>query len=336
MKNRSRAVLPLRPFPLRLITLLLLPLLLWMAGCSGGKEESPAKPVLRVAEQYGLAYAPLALMRRTGVLEEALPGYRIEWVRLQNTAAIREAVLADQVDMGFMGIPPFLIGRDRGMEWKIFTALSEAPLGLVTWRSDLERLEDIGSGDRIALPQPGSIQHILLTMAARDRLGRADYYDNQLITLSHPDGMQALLARKEVAAHFTSPPYLMRELEEEDTRLLLTGREAMGGPFTFIVGAVTESFAAENPAALTGFRQALVATCRAMKAEPAEYAAILAEEYGLPAAELERYLKREDALFAPPLKGLDRFIAFMTEQGYLKKTLPPREVLLEGSGGAQL
>ncbi len=51
---------------------------------------------------------------------------------------------------------------------------------------------DFSPDDRIALPQPGSIQHILLSMAAEKQLGKHDVFDNQLVTMKHPDGMTAL------------------------------------------------------------------------------------------------------------------------------------------------
>ena len=72
-------------------------------SCSGEKTVT-------IAEQYGLAYAPLQIMRSREFYEKLEPGIEIKWVKLGNTAAIREAVLAGEVDLGFMGLPHFLIG----------------------------------------------------------------------------------------------------------------------------------------------------------------------------------------------------------------------------------
>ena len=145
----------------------IIPLLITAAAlafsCSGAKE-------ITIAEQYGLAYAPLQIMKAKSYFEQLEPDADIEWVRLGNTAAIREAVLAGEVDAGFMGIPPFLIGADNGMKWHLVAGLSVCPLGLVAARG--EDLSDIAPGTRIALPQPGSIQHILLSMAARTGVRR--------------------------------------------------------------------------------------------------------------------------------------------------------------------
>ena len=106
---------------------------------------------ITIAEQYGLAYAPVQIMKDKKILEENLVGMKIRWKRLANTAAIREAVLAGEVDIGFMAIPPFLIGKDKGMDWKIISGLSMSPLGLMTYKEDLEKAWQI-SAKTTALP----------------------------------------------------------------------------------------------------------------------------------------------------------------------------------------
>lgn len=45
------------------------------------------------------------------------------------------------------------------------------PLGLQTNAENIKSLKDIKPTDRIALPAPGSIQHILLAMAAEKNWG---------------------------------------------------------------------------------------------------------------------------------------------------------------------
>ncbi len=289
---------------------------------------------ITVAEQYGLAYAPLQILRRRGLPDSTSHadstggGLNISWVRLENTAAIREAILSGRIDVGFMGIPPFLIGRDRGMKWRIGLGLSTAPLGLVTWREDIRELSDFAAGDKIALPQPGSIQHILLSMACERDLGRADALDSQLVTMRHPDGMQALLSRRDIAAHFTSPPYLMEELEAEDTRLLLDGRQAMGGEFTFIVGAFTDEFIESEAEAAEAFIEAVHAASLWIEEHPGEAAVILAEEYGMKAEKILDYLNHDGLVFGAEVEGVDEFIRFMRRHGYLESDFSAEEVML--------
>jgi len=301
---------------MRFLTVLSL-ILIVFSSCSNNKSGDLS---VTIAEQYGLAYAPLQIVKEKRFIEDQLPGIKVNWVRLENTAAIREAVLGGKVDIGFMGIPPFLIGWDKGMEWKIFTGLSRARIGLVTWREDINSLDDFESSDRIALPQPGSIQHILLSMAAEKYLGRSDIFDNQLVTMKHPDGMNALLSRRDVAAHFTSPPYIMMELSEPDMKLVLEGREAMGGDFTFIAGMVTDKFSTKHPDILSTVSSAIARAGGVIRDKPEEAVAILKKEYSIPDATLLSYLTEGGLVYSDDVEGLDKFIEFMKAEGYIERT----------------
>jgi sulfonate transport system substrate-binding protein len=283
-------------------------------------ENKPANESVTIAIQYGLAYAPLKILKEKKFIEEKIPGIKVNWIRLENTAAIREAILGGSVDIGFMGIPPFLIGWDKGMEWKIFTGLSKAEIGLVTWRENINTLADFGPKDRIALPQPGSIQHILLSMAAEKQLGKSDIFDNQLLTMKHPDGMNALLSRRDVAAHFTSPPYIIMELTEPDMKMILHGREAMGGEFTFIVGTVTDSFSNKHLDILNAVNFSIIQASKLIKESVEEAVEILKGEYYISDDLLISYLGDEALEFTNEVHGLSEFIGFMKRKGYIKRT----------------
>ena len=75
-------------------------LLLALAGCAQKKPQT-----ITIAEQYGTAYAPIAVMRELDLLKEELPSsVNVEWVKLANTAAIREAMLAGKAHIACMAI----------------------------------------------------------------------------------------------------------------------------------------------------------------------------------------------------------------------------------------
>jgi len=285
--------------------------------CSCFQER---KATLRIAEQYGLAYAPLQIMKEKKLIEKIYPEARVEWKKLANTAAIREAVLSGGLDAGFMGIPPFLIARDRGMKWKIATGLSQAPLGLVVPAGRYNSLADFPRNKKIALPQPGSIQHILLTMACAGERGKASALDGSLIAMKHPDGMNALLSGA-VEGHFTSPPYLFHETDDPEFELLLSGEEAMGEPFTFIVGVVTEDFQEKNPVLYRHFLQAVEQAILFIKENPEETAALIGNAYSLDTGKVKDFLYRPGMVFETEVRGLERFIQFMNREGYLEKLI---------------
>lgn len=303
-------------------TLVLIALVL--TGCQGTPAE---EKTLIIAEQYGLAYAPLTVMQAKNFVEEIDPDLTIEWAKAGNTTAIREMMLAGKVDVGFMGIPPFLIARDKGMEWDIFMGLSQAPVGLVSSNPEIQSLADIQARDRIALPQPGSIQHILLAIAAEREFGDAARFDQQLVTMKHPDGMSAMLAGQELQLHFTSPPFIFMELDEPKTHLVLGGTEAMGGPFTFIIGAAPTRVQTEKADSLAVLKQALQKAMAFMREEPEETIEILAQSYQLEPEVLKGYLENPELNYTDQVEGLDTFIDFMVRNGYLENEISADELV---------
>ena len=294
--------------------ILLLALGFLFTGCPGKNTKTDT---VVIAEQFGLAYAPLQVLKTRKDLAEAPEGVKVEWVRTGNAAVIREAMAADRMDIGFMGIPPFLIGAQGGMEWKIICGLSRSPLGLVTTRKSVATLADFTSRDRIALPQPGSIQHILLAMQADRELGDPSALDSLLVTMSHPDGMNALLSGSEITAHFTSPPFLMAELSTPGCSLVLSGEEAFGGPFTFIIGVVNGSSLKTKGEFLHFLLSKLDNACRFLEEKPAEAAALLADVYDMPEEELLQLLNAEGMAYTTDVTGLEKFGGFMHRAGYL-------------------
>ncbi|MFW6281791.1 MAG: ABC transporter substrate-binding protein [bacterium] len=270
----------------RLILLILIffNIIIFLSACAGNEDNS-----ITIAEQYGLAYAPVQIMKDNKILEKHLgDDVKIRWKKLANTAAIREAMLAGEVDIGFIAIPPFLIGREKGMEWKIITGISMSPLGLMTYKKNIQNLADIGENDLIALPQPGSIQHILLAMAADKEFGDPTRFDDQLITMSHPDGMNALLSKREIAAHFTSPPYLFMESETKGIHQIISGKEAIGSEFTFIVGVCTEDFRNNNRQKYHSFIKSIRQSIDFVNNKQEDAVSILSNNYDLSREEIEK------------------------------------------------
>lgn len=304
--------------------ILVITMCLACVSCHNRTGEDDKKIV--IAQQFGLAYAPLQIMQAKGYLEEALPEYEIEWVKLGNTAAIREAILAESLDVGFLGIPPFLIGYENGMEWGIFTGLSSAPLGLVSSDQNIKTLEDIKASDRIALPQPGSIQHILLSMAAERTFGASDYFDQQLITMKHPDGMNALMSGREVTLHFTSPPFLYEELQADSLSLVIDGDTCFGGDFTFIVGMTTREFR-ENDLTYQALKEAVESSINFMETSPEESIAILQNYYDYDREKLKDYVYGNGIKYSTEVKGLEGFIDFMQNNGILENSIELEEIL---------
>lgn len=301
----------------KIIGILCMVVLVLLQGCSLQKNNNSAKEI-RIAEQYGIAYAPVQIMKHKGLMEKHVPGVTVIWEQMSNTTEIREAMVADRLDVGFMAIPPFLIGWDKGMDWKIATGLSSVPSGLVA-REKIETIADLDENSRIAVPQPGSVQHILLAMACKEAFNDPERLDNQLVTLSHPDGMNALLSGTEITAHFTSTPYLEKEIEADGFHLILDGEKVFGQKFSFIVGVATRTLHDDNPALYEGFLKAVDEAIEFINNHPEEAAAILTEYYEIDEEEILAYLTADSSEYSTVVKGTEKFSSFMAETKYLSR-----------------
>lgn len=308
-------------------------LLLTLSGC--GTKEGKAEKLI-IADQFGLAYAPLEIMKSMDFLEKELTernlgSVEVEWKRMGNTAAIREAMLAGDLDIGFAAIPPFLIGKDSGMDWRIISGLSESPVALITSDSRLKTMNDLTKDHRIILPQPGSIQHILLSMLAEKQLGDARAFDDRLLAMSHPDGVTALLSGQGQQLHFTAPPYMQEELAQDVFRILADGEDAFGGPFTFIVGICPERVFVRTDV-YNAFKDALASSILYMEENPKESIDILMEAYEYDEESLKIYLAQEQMRYTTEVRGIETFADFMTRSGFLKTEPKRDELYWEQSG----
>lgn len=314
------------------LTLLLLSVIIITTSCAANTQNE----TLIIADQFGLAYAPIEIMKAKDFLRQELDeaGAReidIEWKRMGNTTSMREAMVSGDLDIGFVGIPPFLIGRDNGMDWKIISGVSESPSALITTDTSLKGIVDITENHRIILPQPGSIQHILLAMYAENELGDAKIFDQSLLTMAHPDGLVAMSTGDSNQLHFTTPPFLQKEMELEDASVLVDGETCFGEPFTFIVGICPQRVY-DDQVVFEAFKRALERSIEFMTVNPDETMSILGKAYEYPEAELKKYLMHDQMKFTAEIKGVDTFIEFMTRNGWIDNTMNEADVLWRPDG----
>lgn len=297
------------------ITLCLLFLVI-IFSTSGCGDRSNDKEV-NIAEQFGIAYAPLQIMKEQHLLEKALPGVTINWKQYGGPIPMREAMLAGEVDFGFMGSAPVLIGIDNGMKWKYATGISFNQVALVTDNPDIKSLRDFSDTDRIAILSPGSTQHALLSIASNQVFGDPDKFDNQIVSLSHPDAMDALIADTEIVAHFSTPPYIDKELAH-GMHIVTTGEEIMGQPFTFITGVAMEDFYENQPDEYDALLASLNTAIDFINNNMDESVSILAPIYGIDESTLKSQMTYNGTIYSNELLGIEKLAEEMYKINMLK------------------
>lgn len=302
-----------RKTPKILLVLVLAALTALMSASCAQKKSNE----INIAEQFGIAYAPLQIMKEQGLLEKRLPGVTVNWKQFGGPTAIREGMLAGEIDIGFMGPAPVLMGLDNGMRWKYATGISFNEMAIVVKDPNVKSLADLTESDRIAVLSPACTQHVLLCMAAEQELGDATRFDTRLVSMSHPDAMNALLADTEVKAHVATPPYIGMELAA-GMHTIYTGEEVMGMPFTFITGVAMEDFYNTRTEEYNAFIAALDEAIAFINGNMGEAVRLLAPIYGISEEELAAQMTYHGTIYSNRLEGVEKLSEAMQRIGFTK------------------
>ena len=224
---------------------------------------------LRVAKQYGLGYLQMMVLEDLKIVEKnaaaaGLGDIKVTWATFRSSDVMNDALLSGNVDFVCLGIPGLatIWGKTKGgLDVKAASGFNFLPLQLNTRNANIKSIRDLTDKDRIALPAVKvSMQAIILQMAAAQTFGEANYakLDPITVSMSHPDAMATFLsAGGEIDNHFTSPPFIQKELEKPGVTKILNSVDVLGGPISFNVVATTSKFYNENPRLYAVFMKSL-------------------------------------------------------------------------------
>ena len=222
---------------------------------------------VRIAKQFGLAYLPLIVMEEQKLVEAharraGLGEIKTSWPTFGGGSSTNDALISSAVDFSSSGVAPLIVlwAKTHG-EFKGVAAVNSLPMYLNTRNPAVKSIKDFTAKDRIALPAVKvSIQAIVLQMAVAKAFGQGNYakLDSLTVAMKHPDAMAALLSgRSEVTAHFTTPPYMYRELDDKRVHKVLDSYDVLGGPHTQTLVAASKTFRQKNPRIFAAFLAAL-------------------------------------------------------------------------------
>lgn len=296
--------------------------------------QIPEKVV--ITYQPGIGYANLVIVKQQKTLEEQFPNTQIEWKTLSSGSAVRDAMVANQVQVGAGGISPFLVGWDRGVEWKILAALNRIDIWLVVKDPQIKSLADFKPGMKIGLPAPDSHQAVVLRRAAQKQLGDPNALDNNLQAIAHPLGVQAL-SQGQIAGHLTNVPFQFQEVEQGG-KVILKSNDVFG-PSSSSSIYMLEDFYNQYPDFANALYNALDEATKLLNENPDEAAQLLAQDAeGKETAEQFKEWITNDAIeYNLVPKGFLEHAKFMQEIGMIGKTPESAEELflppVQNAGG---
>ena len=299
-----------------------------LTGCGSGlgnnlsdSAEKERAHTVTIAMQNGMSYAPLTIMKEKGLVENNCEGINVKWVTLNSGAAVNEGMASGDIDFGGMGLSPAITAVTSGLKIKIASSMDSMPNAIMCNDPDIHSLADIRKEDKIAAVNIGSFQHILIAMAAQNELGDARALDRNIVAMSHPDGMTALLSGS-VNLQITNPPYLYQE--QRNSTLHEVGNIAEVWPTgnSTIVLTATEEVHDQRGAIYDGVVQSLQEAIDFINEDPKGAAEILAKAEDLNASEYKSWLEKEETIFSTECKGVMAAAKFMDENDFMDNAAP--------------
>lgn len=250
-------------------------------------------PTLRIGFQKGSFN--LALLKAYGLLEQRLPGTRVQWTEFPAGPQLLEALALGSVEFGATGDAPPVFAQAAGKDIVYVGAEPPKPDSsavLVKPDSPLRRLADL-KGRRVAL-QKGSSAHFLTVQAVR-KAGLA-WGDIQPVYLP-PAEARAAFERGSVDAWAVWDPYYAAAEISGELRALATSR-GLSSNNTFYLSS--PALARDVPLVRTLF-QALTDTDARVQADRRDAVQRYADFAGLPPATVERMAERRGPAPVGPL-----------------------------------
>ena len=302
---------------MKLAALLAVALAAVVAGTAAARPAAGPPDHVTIAYQPGIGYAPLIVMRAQKTLERQYPKTRFDWKVLASGAAVTNGVIAGDVQLGAGGIGPFLLGWAKGVDWKLLAPLDWGDLWLMATNPNIKTVADL-KGKRVAMPSPTSIQGFVLRKMAQAKLGDAHALDAGMISMDHPDGMQALLTGQ-VDAHLTSLPYQMQE-KLNGAHVVARSYQFFGAS-SFLGVQATPDFYDKYTAFCNQFYRDVQNAVALIKSNPLKVAHMLQDDAGGQPSwrQFKQWLGSPSITFTTRPLGLMRFAHFMYTIGAISK-----------------
>jgi NitT/TauT family transport system substrate-binding protein len=303
-------------------------------GCNRREDTAGEVTEVRIPRGAGgVGFLPLLVMEKYQLIERqaqaaGMGELAVRWIDLGGPAVMNDALLSGSADFIAAGPPAFIVLWDRTLGSSNVmgaAAMSSLPMYLNTRAAHLKKLDDITEQDKIAVTSiKVSIPSIIMQMYALQKYGadEATRFDKYTVTMTHPDGVVALLAGSAITAHFTSPPFHQRERKDPGIRTIMTSDEVMGGSTTFTMLSTTSAFRTKNPKVYSAVLKALEEAIALINARKDEVAGLLlasSGDGGFSKAELVDVLNDPSVQFTTTPENVMKYAEFMHSIGSIQK-----------------
>ncbi len=226
--------------------------------------------------------------KNLGLVQKYMPGVEIEYIKVGGGGDMLRAIAAEQVDFGGLGNPPTAIGVTRGLPIQgimVLNMLDYVEAMVVRTDAGIKSFADL-EGKTLAAPF-GSTTHYLLLQALADE--GIDPASMEILDL-RPNDIAVAWSRGDIDAAWYWEPNLDKAVSDGGNIFMTSGIMASRGYPTWDVGVVMNDFAESYPHLVEAFLKAECEGINYWINNPAETAAIIAEELELSLADATRMM----------------------------------------------
>ncbi|MEV4583278.1 glycine betaine ABC transporter substrate-binding protein [Nonomuraea jabiensis] len=222
-------------------------------------------------------------------LEEALPGYQIQWTKFDSGASINTAFVAGSVDIAAIGSSPVARGLSAPLNIPYQVAFVLDVAGdnealVVRNDSGVSAIEGL-RGKKVATSFASTAHYSLLAA-----LEQAGVRESELTIVDlEPQDILASWTRGDIDAAYTWLPTL-KELKKNGKVLVASRELATAGKPTLDLGVVSTAFLKAHPEAVDAWRKAEARALQLIADDRAKAAAAVAAELNLTKEDAEDQL----------------------------------------------
>lgn len=308
-----------KPFFLVCALILIIPLL-------SGLSCSPAVPAtVRIGYLLGdLHQLPFFVAQEKGFFKDE--GVSVQVVGPFDAGpAEMDALAANQLDMGYVGIAPSVLAAARKIDLSIISGVNLEGSALATG-TDVKSVPDLKSR-KVATPAPGSIQYVMLGMLlARNSMS---FSDLELFpgTIKPPDMPQSLQTGR-ISGYFVWEPFVAKALAGGYGKALVESKDIWPGHPCCVV-VTRNDFAMNNGAVVAAVVRAHRKAVQFIADNPADAKTVAQKWTKLDAAVIDNAFTRVKYTYTLNKDDIGRFtreIISLGESGTIKPIITAADV----------
>jgi NitT/TauT family transport system substrate-binding protein len=210
-------------------------------GCT--TEDSK---VIRIGYIPGLTGSALHLIYELNLIEKYAPDVSVELIRFESGVSVNEAFISNNIDVVEYSLPNFLIGVDRGIQFKISSASNYVQVSVQTNNPLIQDLTDVSPDDRIAVLSITGFPNMLIQMAAEQQLGNYNALEHLTVVMNTEEAELALINKSGITLHSVQLASAIRQ-NNAGFPTILTDVDILGEKCATFVNVASVDFFEQHP-----------------------------------------------------------------------------------------